>query len=131
MIIRQIVQVPGFARNNKNLLDLFNVFYSTIPEDEFFDAVETGLDKIEEDRQIRVKLKLQTQQSQIESGQIPESIIAEPDDFGTGKLAREHKLWPEIEQVCEDQLHHARQVSDVLLASKFKSKSKPILSGRQ
>lgn len=36
--------------------------HSTIREDEFFDAVETGLDKIEEDLQIRVALKLQTQQ---------------------------------------------------------------------
>lgn len=36
--------------------------HSTIPEDEFFDAVETGLDKIEEDRQLRVRLKFQTQQ---------------------------------------------------------------------
>lgn len=36
--------------------------HSTLPEDEFFDAVETGLDKIEEDRQLRVRLKLQSQQ---------------------------------------------------------------------
>lgn len=36
--------------------------HSTIPEDEFFDAVETGLDKIEEDRQLRVRLKFQSQQ---------------------------------------------------------------------
>lgn len=36
--------------------------HSTLPEDEFFDAVESGLDKIEEDRQMRVRLKLQSQQ---------------------------------------------------------------------
>lgn len=36
--------------------------HSTLPEDEFFDAVETGLDKIEEERQQKVRLKLQTQQ---------------------------------------------------------------------
>lgn len=36
--------------------------HSTLPEDEFFDAVESGLDKIEEDRQLRVRLKLQSQQ---------------------------------------------------------------------
>lgn len=36
--------------------------HSTLPEDEFFDAVESGLDKIEEDRQVRVRLKLQSQQ---------------------------------------------------------------------
>lgn len=39
--------------------------HSTLPEDEFFDAVETGLDKIEEDRQLRVRLKLQSQQVSI------------------------------------------------------------------
>lgn len=36
--------------------------HSTLPEDEFFDAVESGLDKIEEDRQLRVRLRLQSQQ---------------------------------------------------------------------
>lgn len=36
--------------------------HSTLPDDEFFDAVESGLDKIEEDRQLRVRLKLQSQQ---------------------------------------------------------------------
>lgn len=36
--------------------------HSTIPEDEFFDAVETGLEKIEEQRETRVRLKLQSQQ---------------------------------------------------------------------
>lgn len=39
--------------------------HSTLPEDEFFDAVESGLDKIEEDRQLRVRLKLQSQQVRV------------------------------------------------------------------
>lgn len=87
---------------------------STIPEDEFYDAVETGLEKIEEVRQIRVKLKLQNQQSQIEAGQMAEeSRVSQADDFGTGKLALYHGLWPEIARVCDDQLHHAwKGVSD-------------------
>jgi collagen type IV alpha-3-binding protein len=85
----------------------------TIPEDEFFDAVETGLEKIEEVRQIRVKLKLQNQQSQIESGQIVGVEPEEVDDFGTGNLAKYHTLWPEIDKVCNEQLNHALQgVSD-------------------
>lgn len=85
--------------------------YSNIPEDEFFDAVETGLEKIEEVQQIRVKLKLQNQQSQIDSGQIViESVV---DDFGTGKMAKYHTLWPEIDNVCTEQLKHALEgVSD-------------------
>lgn len=81
---------------------------STIPEDEFFDAVETGLEKIEEVRQIRVKLKLQNQQSQIEAGQIAEEESSiEIDEFGTGNLAKYHVLWPDIQRVCDEQLKHA------------------------
>jgi collagen type IV alpha-3-binding protein len=81
---------------------------SSIPEDEFFDAVETGLEKIEEVRQIRVKLKLQNQQSQIEAGQIAEEDVEiEVDEFGTGNLAKYHVLWPDIHRVCEEQLKHA------------------------
>ncbi|XP_023301176.2 ceramide transfer protein isoform X1 [Lucilia cuprina] len=89
--------------------------HSTLPEDEFFDAVETGLDKIEEDMQLRNKLKLQSQQSQ---NSTHNSIhLAQPDDeegsaaeeFGTGALAKSHNLWPEIDRVCMEQLHYARQ----------------------
>jgi collagen type IV alpha-3-binding protein len=70
--------------------------------------VETGLEKIEEVRQIRVKLKLQNQQSQIEAGQITEATNNhESDDFGNGKLAMYHQLWPEISKICDDQIHHA------------------------
>lgn len=80
-----------------------------IPEDEFFDAVETGLEKIEEVQQIRVKLKLQNQQSHFETGQME----VESDDFGTGNLATYHTLWSEIDGVCNEQLKHALQgVSD-------------------
>lgn len=31
------------------------------------------------------------------------------DTFGTGKLARNHRLWPEIDRICSEQLHYARQ----------------------
>lgn len=84
---------------------------STIPEDEFYDAVETGLEKIEEVRQIRVKLKLQNQQSQIEAGQmtpVPQTE-SQIDDFGKGTLAQYHGLWPEISKVCGAELRHAFQ----------------------
>lgn len=80
---------------------------STIPEDEFYDAVETGLEKIEEVRQIRVKLKLQNQQSQIDAGKMAYEGVSEIDDFGNGTLARYHSIWPEISKVCGDQIHHA------------------------
>lgn len=71
--------------------------HSTIPEDEFFDAVETGLDKIEEDRQLRVRLKFQSQQSQISTtssvliNQETDDSNQQLEDFGTGAQARSHK----------------------------------------
>jgi collagen type IV alpha-3-binding protein len=85
--------------------------HSTIPEDEFFDAVETGLDKIEEDRQLRVRLKLQSQQSQISTTNDcnDDEHCKQSDDFGTGKLAMNHRLWPDIDKICLEQLHYARQ----------------------
>ncbi|XP_049541754.1 ceramide transfer protein isoform X1 [Anopheles darlingi] len=92
--------------------------HSTIPEDEFFDAVETGLDKIEEDRQLRVRLKYQSQQSQISNAgsvhstgnlEAEDEISQQAEDFGTGAQAQSHKLWPEIDRICTEQLTQARQ----------------------
>lgn len=84
--------------------------HSTLPDDEFFDAVESGLDKIEEDRQLRVRLKLQSQQSQVSIVSNNQSEADEtPEEFGTGVLAKNHRLWPEIDRVCAEQLHYARE----------------------
>lgn len=39
-----------------------------------------------------------------------EETVTSPDDaFGTGDLAKQHRLWPEIDNVCSEQLHYARQ----------------------
>lgn len=87
---------------------------STLPEDEFFDAVETGLDRIEEDMQLRVKLKLQSQLSQTLVN-VPHQAQNDTEDgqeeFGCGTMvtARQHELWPEIDRVCREQLHYARE----------------------
>lgn len=77
--------------------------HSTLPEDEFFDAVETGLDKIEEDMQLRVKLKLQSQHSQISThnsihhpAQTENAENDGDEEFGTGALAKSHNLWEEV-----------------------------------
>lgn len=68
----------------------------------------SNLFNLQEVRQIRVKLKFQNQLSQIEAGQMTGvSVECEGDDFGSGKLAQYHSLWPEISRVCDDQLHHA------------------------
>lgn len=70
-----------------------------MPEDEFFDAVETGLEKIEEDMQLRFKLKLQSQISQ-SLVNVPHEAVAEGEEareeFGTGAEAKSHALWPEV-----------------------------------
>lgn len=31
------------------------------------------------------------------------------DDFGTGSIARDHRLWPQIDEICTQQLHYARE----------------------
>ncbi|EDW68748.1 ceramide transfer protein isoform X1 [Drosophila virilis] len=86
--------------------------HSTLPEDEFFDAVETGLEKIEEDMQMRFKLRLQSQISQTLVN-VPHEAVAEGEEareeFGTGAEAKSHALWPEIDRVCKEQLHYARE----------------------
>lgn len=37
-----------------------------------------------------------------------ENAIAD-DDFGTGTVAKTHRLWPQIDSICTEQLHYARQ----------------------
>ncbi|XP_034948656.1 ceramide transfer protein isoform X1 [Chelonus insularis] len=67
--------------------------HSALCDEEFYDAVETGLDKIEEENQLRDRLK-----------QKSVSISTNPP----ATSATKHKLWPEIEKVTMEQLHYAR-----------------------
>ncbi|XP_055389872.1 ceramide transfer protein [Condylostylus longicornis] len=84
--------------------------HSTILEDEFFDALETGLDKIEEDRQLRVKLKFQTQQSHTStSSSLPGDNTELLEELNKESKPVDHPLWPEINRICEEQLHYARE----------------------
>lgn len=54
--------------------------HSALCDEEFYDAVETGLDKIEEENQLRNRLK-----------QKSVSILTFPTT-----TASSHKLWPEV-----------------------------------
>lgn len=63
--------------------------HSTIGEDEFYDAVEAGLDKIDEEQQYIEKLK---------SKQVVRFASQAPA----------HPLWPEIEKITMEQLQYAR-----------------------
>ncbi|KAL6443446.1 hypothetical protein ACFW04_002947 [Cataglyphis niger] len=66
--------------------------HSALCDEEFYDAVETGLDKIEEENQLRNRLK-----------QKSVSILTFPTT-----TVSSHKLWPEIEKITMEQLHYAR-----------------------
>ncbi|XP_060533211.1 ceramide transfer protein-like isoform X1 [Cylas formicarius] len=66
--------------------------HSILADDEFYDAIESGLDKMEEEQELRELLK---------SGQIP--ITPPPIS-----PACQHKLWPEIDRVVKQQVAMAR-----------------------
>lgn len=70
--------------------------HSTMNEDEFYDAMETGLDKMEEEVEYRHRLKKQ------------HSVIAANTNVGNSPQASVHPLWPEINRVTTEQLHYAR-----------------------
>lgn len=60
---------------------------SQIGEDEFFDAVESALDKLQEEQDYRDKLK---KMSKIVENNIPAEVSE----------AKKHPLWPTIDSVC-------------------------------
>merc|ERR1719357_697122 len=68
--------------------------HSQIGEDEFFDAVETALDKLQEEQDYRDKLKLMG-----ESSLDPNTPSSE---------AVNHPLWCIIDETTNEQLHYAR-----------------------
>jgi len=71
---------------------------SQIGEDEFFDAVESALDKLQEEQDYKDKLKKM-------------SKIVLPEEISP---ATNHQLWPTINQVTNEQLGYARmEVGDV------------------
>lgn len=61
--------------------------HSALPEDEFYDAVESSLDKIEEDHELRDRLR------------IAKSMV-KPTNTNkiqpTVSKAIDHRLWPEV-----------------------------------
>ncbi|KAB0803858.1 hypothetical protein PPYR_00828 [Photinus pyralis] len=67
--------------------------HSIIADDEFYDAVESGLDKIEEEQELRERIKSGTA--------VP---VTPPPTCPSAS----HRLWPEIEQVVHQQVAWAR-----------------------
>ena len=70
---------------------------SQIGEDEFFDAVETALDKLQEEQELRDKLK-----------QIGEKSSSVVSSSTSSSAAVNHPLWDTIDGVTNEQLHYAR-----------------------
>ncbi|XP_017779618.1 PREDICTED: collagen type IV alpha-3-binding protein, partial [Nicrophorus vespilloides] len=67
--------------------------HSVIADDEFYDAVESGLDKMEEEQELRERLK---------AGK------AIPDTPPPTSPAGQHRLWPEIDTLVKQQVSMAR-----------------------
>ncbi|KAK9891232.1 hypothetical protein WA026_013546 [Henosepilachna vigintioctopunctata] len=67
--------------------------HSVLADDEFYDAVESGLDKMEEERELREKLM---------NGTI---VPATPEPLSP---ACSHRLWPEIENTVMEQVAMAK-----------------------
>lgn len=70
--------------------------HSALNDEEFYDAVETGLDKMDEELELHDRLKTK-QQQQMFSG--PCRALSK---------ASQHRLWPEIDRIAMEQLRYAR-----------------------
>ncbi|XP_045778044.1 ceramide transfer protein [Maniola jurtina] len=70
--------------------------HSTLPDDEFYDAVETGFDKMEEERCARVAPPAGLTRDQVE---LPPPAI--------DNRLTVHALWPEIDRISTEQLQAA------------------------
>ncbi|XP_049826489.1 ceramide transfer protein isoform X4 [Aethina tumida] len=67
--------------------------HSVLADDEFYDAVESGIDKMEEEHELRERLK---------SGPV---IPITPPPSAPGS---QHRLWPEIERMVQEQVSKAK-----------------------
>ncbi|XP_023947703.2 ceramide transfer protein [Bicyclus anynana] len=70
--------------------------HSTLPDDEFYDAVETGFDKMEEERCARVAPPVEVTRDEVE---LPPPSI--------DNRLTVHSLWPEIDRISTEQLQAA------------------------
>ncbi|XP_053615047.1 ceramide transfer protein isoform X2 [Plodia interpunctella] len=70
--------------------------HSTLPDDEFYDAVETGFDKMEEERCARVAPSTEHTRDQVE---LPPPAI--------DNRLTVHPLWPEIDRISTEQIQAA------------------------
>ncbi|XP_045501753.1 ceramide transfer protein isoform X2 [Colias croceus] len=70
--------------------------HSTLPDDEFYDAVETGFDKMEEERCARVSSPAELTRDEVE---LPPPAI--------DNRLTVHPLWPEIDRISTEQIQAA------------------------
>ncbi len=88
-------------------------------EDEFYDAVEDALDRLEEEQSSIDRLKrmgpvgagatAMQQQQQLQVASSPAAAVEEDDSqYRVEEATLRHHLWPVIEKTTEEQLHYAR-----------------------
>ncbi|KAJ2944952.1 hypothetical protein O0L34_g1849 [Tuta absoluta] len=70
--------------------------HSTLPDDEFYDAVETGFDKMEEEASARVASPTEHKRDEVEL----------PPPHIDNRLTT-HSLWPEIDRISTEQIKAA------------------------
>ncbi|XP_018909083.1 ceramide transfer protein [Bemisia tabaci] len=80
--------------------------HSTLADDEFYDAFETELDKMEEEAQNRQAFKQQL--SVVLSENSNNNVTHVVNDEKTASSAEYHRLWPEIERVTKEQIKYAQ-----------------------
>lgn len=93
---------------------LLNTECSLINIDICLELVLLELNEINRFNILYVYLQSQTNiNSSASERNLNEEIVsdeeAEEDGFGTGNLAKSHRLWPEIDSICNEQLRYARQ----------------------
>lgn len=81
-------------RNVHSGPDLEEGPHSVLPDDEFYDAVESGLDKMDEEHEFRERL--------LNGTMVPETPPP------TLSPASKHPLWPEIQKVVAEQVKQAK-----------------------
>lgn len=70
--------------------------HSALNDEEFYDAVETGLDKMDEELELHDRLKTKQHQQMLSA---PCKVLSK---------ASQHHLWPEIDRISMEQLRYAR-----------------------